>query len=292
MRFSIFARSRYVGTRRSRLNLTERYECGSEYTHVMRLTQFLFLPTRSEPMSETYPNSDWRKVHAQSYNMHREVGKCAGDIQMLTLMQTGIEEYAESKSEPHSKLLDELMKETYAVMSIPQMVVGSLEGTFLRMMVEISKAKHVLEIGMFTGYSALAMAEGLPPDGRLTTLEIDPKAISIAMKYFSRSEQSKKIHVIEGPAAEVLEQLPGPFDLVFIDADKTNYKNYYEAVLPKMPSGGIILVDNVLWSGRVLAPETEDDVAIAEFNDHVSKDSRVERVLLTIRDGVFFIRKK
>lgn len=211
---------------------------------------------------------------------------------MLTLTKPGIEEYARSKTEPVSSLLNQLVRETEEIMDIPQMLTGQLEGRFLKMMVAISGAKNVLEIGMFTGYSALSMAEGLPADGKLTTLEIDPKAIVMAKKYFERSEYGRKITVIEGDAMQSLRKLAEPFDFVFIDADKVNYANYYEAVLPKLRSGGVILVDNALWSGAVLDPRTEDDRAIASFNDRVARDERVDRVLLTIRDGVFFIRKK
>lgn len=211
---------------------------------------------------------------------------------MLTLQKPGIEEYAQSKTQPVETLLDELTKETHEKMALPQMLTGPIEGTFLRLMTKISNAKHALEIGMFTGYSALNIASGLPHDGTLTTLEIDPDCIAMAKRYFDKSEHGKKIRVMEGPGLESLKKLDGPFDIVFIDADKTNYKNYYEAVMPKLKSGGIILVDNVLWSGAVLDPKTEDDHAIADFNNHVAADSRVERVLLTIRDGVFFIRKK
>jgi len=211
---------------------------------------------------------------------------------MLTLTSPGIEEYAQSKTEPTNALLDELHRETHARMEYPQMLTGPIEGSFLRLMVQITGAKSILEIGMFTGYSALSMAEGLPADGKLTTLEINPKCIEFAKKYFERSEHGRKIVVKEGPALESLKQLDGPFDLVFIDADKGNYKNYYEAVLPKLKSGGIILIDNVLWSGAVLDPKTDDDKAIDALNNHVAGDNRVDKVLLTIRDGVFFIRKK
>jgi caffeoyl-CoA O-methyltransferase len=211
---------------------------------------------------------------------------------MLTLSTPGIEEYAESKSDVHNKLLDDLWKETHAKTTHPQMLTGPLEGAFLRLMVRISGAKNILEIGTFTGYSALSMAEGLPADGRIVTLEIDKDNIAIARKYFERSEHGKKIELKEGPALESLKHVDGPFDLVFIDADKTNYKNYYEAIMPKLHSGSVILIDNVLWSGRVLKPETEEDKAICEINDIVSRDSSVEKVLLTVRDGVFLIRKK
>ncbi len=211
---------------------------------------------------------------------------------MLTLTRPGIEEYAESKTQPTNALLTELHKATHEEMDYPQMLTGPIEGSFLRLMVQITGAKSILEIGMFTGYSALSMAEGLPADGTVTTLEINPKCIQFAKKYFDKSEHGKKITVKEGPALESLAALKGPFDLVFIDADKGNYKNYYEAVLPKLKSGGIILIDNVLWSGAVLDPKTEDDKAIDDLNKHVAKDNRVDKVLLTIRDGVYFIRKK
>lgn len=211
---------------------------------------------------------------------------------MLTLTRPGIEEYAESKTQPTNALLTELHKATHEEMDYPQMLTGPIEGSFLRLMVQITGAKSILEIGMFTGYSALSMAEGLPADGTVTTLEINPKCIQFAKKYFDKSEHGKKITVKEGPALESLAALNGPFDFVFIDADKGNYKNYYEAVLPKLKSGGIILIDNVLWSGAVLDPKTEDDRAIDDLNKHVAKDDRVDKVLLTIRDGVYFIRKK
>jgi caffeoyl-CoA O-methyltransferase len=210
----------------------------------------------------------------------------------LTFTKPGIEEYAESKSQRPGRVLDDLMRETYDTMQVPQMVTGPLEGQLLRWVALVTGAKRILEVGMFTGYSALSMAEALPADGQIDTLEINPAAIAVAHKYFAQSEHGKKIQIHEGPALESLKKLSGPYDLVFIDADKPNYKNYYEAALPKVRQGGVILVDNVLWSGRVLDPKDEDDNAICAFNDHVSKDERVDRVLLTIRDGVFFIRKR
>ncbi len=211
---------------------------------------------------------------------------------MLTLVQPGIDQYAMSKSEPMGALLDELVAETHEKMKYSQMLSGHLEGRFLKMMVLTSQAKNILEIGMFTGYSALCMAEGLPDDGRITTLEIDPVAIEIAKKYFAKSEHGHKISVVEGPALASIEKLKGPFDFVFIDADKPNYSNYYKAVLPKLKSGGIIMIDNVLWSGKVLDPKDEADFAITALNDLVAKADSVNKVLLTVRDGLFFVRKK
>jgi caffeoyl-CoA O-methyltransferase len=215
---------------------------------------------------------------------------------MLTLMKPGIDEYAESKCEPTSALLNSLVKETYSKMEMPQMLTGRIEGRFLKMMVQISGAKNVLEIGMFTGYSALSMAEGLPAGGKLTTLDIDDVCIKMAKGFFERSEHGSKIEVMKGPALDSLKKLKGPFDLVFIDADKTNYLNYYNAVFPMIKSGGVILVDNVLWSGNVIKEDAvkndESTKAIVEFNDFVARDERVDRVLLTIRDGLFMIRKR
>lgn len=211
---------------------------------------------------------------------------------MISLVDQKIEDYAIAKSEPTDKLLQELVDETYRRTSLPQMLTGPIEGRFLKLMVQVANARRVLEIGMFTGYSALSLAEGLPADGELFTCEIDPDVISIAKTYFARSEHGKKIHVCEGPALDSIAKLKGPFDVCFIDADKENYLNYYEAVLPLLRTGGVILIDNVLWSGRVLDPQDSTDRAIAQLNDRLSKDERVDRVLLPIRDGIFFIRKK
>ncbi len=177
-------------------------------------------------------------------------------------------------------------------MSMPQMLSGHLEGRFLKIMVEISQAKNILEIGMFTGYSALSMAEGLPDNGHLTTLEIDEKAIGIAKKYINQSNYKDQITILAGNALENIKKMSGMFDLVFIDADKTNYFNYYEAIMPKVKSGGLIIVDNTLWGGEVLNPHTEDGIAIDNFNNKIMQDTNVSIVMLTIRDGVTLIRKK
>lgn len=211
---------------------------------------------------------------------------------MLTLTKPGIEEYALGKTEQHDSVLEELMKETRETQEFPQMLTGPIEGQFLKQLVTITGAKRVVEVGTFTGYASLKMAEGMPADGKLTTLDLNPVCLAVARKYFAKSEHGKKIEVIEGPALESIAKIDGPLDLVFIDADKGNYLNYYEALLPKVRSGGVILVDNVLWSGGVLEPKTDDDKAINAFNERVSKDDRVEKVLLTVRDGVYFIRKK
>ncbi|MGZ5564184.1 MAG: O-methyltransferase, partial [Chthoniobacterales bacterium] len=149
-----------------------------------------------------------------------------------------------------------------------------------------------LEIGMFTGYSTLMMAEALPDDGRLITCEIDPKAEAIARRYFAQSPQGQRITIRMGPALETIRTLSGPLDLVFIDADKVNYSNYYEACIPLLRPGGLIIGDNVLWSGKVIDPKDDDTRAIVAFNRLVQSDPRVENVCLTVRDGMMLARKR
>jgi caffeoyl-CoA O-methyltransferase len=211
---------------------------------------------------------------------------------MEFIVEPTIEQYAQDQSDPAQALAQELWDKTHADVDLPQMLVGPLEGAFLRMMVRLSGAKRVLEIGTFTGYSALYMAEGLPEDGELITCDVNEKTTALAKEFWSRSEHGKKIQSRLGPALETIAQLEGAFDLVFMDADKGNYSNYYEAVIPKMKSGGVILADNVLWSGKVLQPEEDSDKALAAFNAKVLADPRVENVLVTLRDGVNVIRKR
>jgi len=165
------------------------------------------------------------------------------------------------------------------------MQVGRVEGTFLKMLVAIAGARRVLEIGTFTGYSALCMAEALPDDGELHTLDRDPEATRVARSFFDKSPHGKKIRLHLGDALDSLRALPADatFDLVFIDADKERYTDYFEAVLPLLRKGGLVVADNTLWSGRVLAPTSETDRAIVRFNDHVMNDPRVENVLFDPR---------
>jgi predicted O-methyltransferase YrrM len=211
---------------------------------------------------------------------------------MQPLVAEEIEAYAESHTEPVDPLFEELREETQRSMASPQMQVGRVEGTFLKTLVSISRARRALEIGMFTGYSALMIAAGLPEGGELVTCDVDPKAESIARRYFARSPHGSKIKIRMGPALETLRTLPGPLDFVFIDADKENYSNYYDAAIPLLSPGGLLVADNALWSGKVLDPKEASDRAIAAFNDRVAADPRVEKVLLTIRDGMFLARKR
>jgi caffeoyl-CoA O-methyltransferase len=210
----------------------------------------------------------------------------------LTLVAEPIDQYAEEHSEKVAPLFGELRDETYRDMNVPEMQVGRIEGTFLRMLVRLVRARRVLELGMFTGYSALMMAEGLPEDGELITCDIDPKAEAVARRYFAKSPHGQKIRIAMGPALETIKTLKAPIDLVFIDADKVNYSNYFEAVLPFLPQNGLMVADNTLWSGSVLDPRDDAGRALAAFNDKVARDERVEKVLLTVRDGMMLIRKK
>ncbi|MGH9066514.1 MAG: O-methyltransferase [Acidimicrobiales bacterium] len=211
---------------------------------------------------------------------------------MPPIVSPELEAYAEAHTSPPPPHLAALAEETRATMSSPGMMVGALEGRFLEMLVWASGARQVLEIGTFTGYSSLSMAEGLAPDGHITTCEVNPAHAEVARRHIAASPHADRIEVREGPAAETLEGLDGPFDLVFIDADKASYLAYYEAVLPKLAPGGLIAVDNTLWSGAVIDPsdERESNVAMRAFNDHVVADHRVTCAQLTVRDGVTLIR--
>ena len=202
-----------------------------------------------------------------------------------------IEQYAFDHTSEEGELLRRLEKETYEKLEIPQMTTGRIEARLLKLLARLVGAQRILEIGTFAGYSALSMAEALPEDGTLVTCDEDPVAIAFAKKYFSESRHGKKIKQMEGPALKSISKLTGSFDMAFIDADKINYSNYYEAILPMIRPGGLIAVDNVLWSGRVLDPQDESDRAIHQFNERVVKDQRVESVLLTVRDGLNCIIK-
>jgi caffeoyl-CoA O-methyltransferase len=205
---------------------------------------------------------------------------------MINFVNEDILNYADQFSSPEPELFAELARETRATQKDPQMMVGHGEGLFLRLVVKVARARRVLEIGTFTGYSALAMAMALPADGELITCDVDPVATATAQKYWAKSPHGKKIHLKLAPASDTIPTLTGPFDLVFIDADKPGYIKYWETALPLLREGGVIIADNVLWSGRVLEPKDDATRAIAAFNAHVAGDARVEHVMLPIRDGI------
>ena len=211
---------------------------------------------------------------------------------MEPLVDPNLERYAEEHSSEVPELLQRLERETLASMKSPQMLSGRTEGQLLRLLIRMIGASRVLEVGTFTGYSALMMASALPANGELITLEVDPLAEAVARRYFAESEHGAKIRLLMGPALENLAALAGPFDLAFVDADKQNYPRYYDRILPLLRPGGVLAVDNVLWSGRVLDPRDEETRAIHELNERARTDQRVEHVLLTVRDGVLIARKR
>jgi caffeoyl-CoA O-methyltransferase len=212
---------------------------------------------------------------------------------MAFIVNEQVEEYAAEHTTQLNELFDRLAAETREKTTAPQMMVGRIEGGFLATLVRLTGAKRVLELGTFTGYSSIAMASALGDDGRIVTCDVDPEATAIARRYMDESGHGDKIEIKLGPALETIQTLEGPFDIVFIDADKPNYLNYYEAVLPRLGERGFIAADNTLWSGRVLEPGgDESTLAIKEFNDQVESDPRVTAVMLTVRDGVTLIRPK
>lgn len=213
---------------------------------------------------------------------------------MDTIIPKAIDDYCAAHSAPPSALRQELADYTLRHCAQPQMLVGALEAALLQMLIRMSGARRVLEIGLYTGYSALAMAEALPDDGEITSCDINPQTSAIAQSFFDRSPHGRKIAVRLGPALTTLMTLSAdrPFDFAFLDADKENYPAYYEALLPRLRPGGLLVADNALWSGRVLDPKEKTDHALVTFNQGVRVDPRVENVLLPVRDGVMLVRKR
>src|SRR5919202_4406040 len=197
-------------------------------------------------------------------------------------LDPAVEEYIEAHTTPPEPHLAALAEETRASLESPQMLTGAVEGSFLEMLVWAAAPQLVLELGTYSGYSALSMAPALPEDGRIDTCEVDERHAEVARRYIAESPYADRIHLHLGPALETIERLEGEFDFVFIDADKPNYVNYYEAVLPRLSKRGFIAADNTLWSGRVLddADQEEGTRAIRAFNEHVKSDPRVTSVML------------
>ena len=213
---------------------------------------------------------------------------------MKSLVLPEIEAYAEAHSCPESDVCRRLREETYRSMEFPQMVVGPLEGAFLKVMALSVGAQRVLEIGTFTGYSALCFAEGLPEAGQVVTCDIDPDSTAMAQRFWDQSPVGSKIQLRLGLALDTMHELQGPFDLIFIDADKANYVNYFRRSLDLISDHGVILIDNVLWNGEVLKspPPDSNSATIQELNRIVHNDSRVSAVLVTIRDGILVIKPR
>jgi caffeoyl-CoA O-methyltransferase len=209
------------------------------------------------------------------------------------LLDERLATYAEAHTTARPPLFEELRAATRAHSEAHEMQVGVVEGALLKLLCASLGARRVLEIGTFTGWSALCMAEALPEGGRLVTCDRDPAATALARSFFDRSEHGAKIEIRLGDALETVRSLAGGerFDLAFIDADKSRYLPYFEAILPLLRVGGLLVADNTLWSGRVLDPRSEDDRGIVAFNDALVADRRVEVVQLPVRDGVTVARK-
>ena len=205
-----------------------------------------------------------------------------------------IQQYVEDHSDVESPLLSKINRETHARVMMPRMLSGHLQGRVLSMLTHMIQPKVILEVGTYTGYSALCMAEGLAKDGKLITLDINEELHDQVQGYFDESDYSAQIDYRIGNAMELIPEINEPFDLVFIDADKKNYLNYYNLVIDQVRSGGFIIADNVLWSGKVVQTEkiTKDTQVILDFNRFVQEDDRVENVLFPIRDGLMIVRKK
>ena len=210
---------------------------------------------------------------------------------MVSLVSPEIDTYASEHTTPLPPYLEDLTRVTLERMGGAGMISGPVVGGLLRTLVWASGARRVLEIGTFTGFSALMMAEALPDDGSLLTCDKDAKAAAVAREFFAKSPHGHKIELRLGPALDTIGGLEGPFDFVFIDADKENNAAYYERAVELLSPRGLIAVDNVLWGGRVLDPITDTDRAIADFNRRVQSDPRVENVLLPVRDGVTVVRR-
>ena len=206
-----------------------------------------------------------------------------------------ITKYVGEHTTPEPDVLQELNRETNAKVLMPRMLSGHLQGQLLSMMSHMIQPKQILEIGTYTGYSAICLASGLQQGGSLHTIDINDELAPMVNRYIQKANLSEKIKIHTGNALEIIPQLKETFDLVFIDADKINYSNYYDLVFNKVRKGGFIFADNVLWDGKVLEPESKMDAdtkAIHAFNTKVLNDKRVQHVLMPVRDGVMVIRKQ
>jgi caffeoyl-CoA O-methyltransferase len=213
----------------------------------------------------------------------------------MDFLDERLTEYVEQHTKDESAILAKLNRETQAKVIMPRMLSGHLQGRVLSMLSHMIKPQRILEIGTYTGYSALCLAEGLPENGKLITIDINEELHDMVMRYVKEAGYENKIEVLSGDATKIIPLLEEQIDLVFIDADKENYALYYDLTFDKLSKGGYIVADNVLWSGNILKPEDEMDsetLALHNFNKKIQSDDRVENVLFPIRDGLMIIRKK
>jgi predicted O-methyltransferase YrrM len=212
----------------------------------------------------------------------------------MNFISPELEQYAGIHTSPESELLARINRETHLEVLQPRMLSGHLQGRVLSLLANLLKPKRILEIGTYTGYSALCLAEGLPDDGTLITIDVNEELQARVQGYFNDSAYKNQIEYYIGDAIELIPTLSDTWDLVFIDADKKNYLNYYDLVIEHMNPGGIILADNILWSGKVIDETAQDreTVLLRKYNERIQADERVENILLPIRDGIMVARKK
>ena len=213
---------------------------------------------------------------------------------MINFIDDNILNYSISKSEKESKLLNDLYRETYLKVLNPRMISGHYQGRILSLISKIISPKKILEIGTYTGYSAICLCEGMDKDGILHTIDNNKELVEIQNKYFKKANLTNKIVQHSGDAKNIIPSIDEEFDIVFIDADKESYPEYYDLIINKVRSGGIIIADNILWSGKILEKVEKDDQAtksIIEFNNKIIEDDRVKNIILPIRDGLSIVRK-
>lgn len=213
---------------------------------------------------------------------------------MMTLLNEKLDDYIDDHTSQEDDVLFELNRETHLKTYYPRMLSGKVQGKFLEMIVQMIKPSRVLEIGTFTGYSAISMAKALPENGKIITLEVNPEMESFIRKFIHKSGLENKIDLLIGDAVQLIPKMEEVFDLIFIDADKEQYIDYYNLSMEKLSQGGFILADNVLWSGKVLETDEKSDKetkGIKAFNDFVATDPRVEQVIISVRDGLLLARK-
>jgi predicted O-methyltransferase YrrM len=209
---------------------------------------------------------------------------------MPSITDPDVERYATDRTSPFPEFLQRIAAATRAEMHAPEMLAGELQGRFLEFLMFALKARRVLELGTYSGYSALAMASGMPPGGEIITCEADPDTAAVARRNIADSPYASMIDVREGPALDTIAELSGPFDFIFIDADKSGYPAYYDACLPLLDAGGLLALDNMLRDGDVLDPRDDTARLMAELNDRIAADPRVVQILLPLRDGVMLVR--
>ena len=212
----------------------------------------------------------------------------------MNIINPKLDKYIKEHTTPENGLLNSLNRETHLKVMFPRMLSGHVQGKFLEMISCMLRPEKILEIGTYTGYSAICLAKGLKKEGRLHTIEINPELVNISEKYFNEAGLKKQIIQHVGNADEIIPKLNEMFDLVFIDADKENYLNYFHLIFDKVRKGGFILADNAFWDGKVVESKTQNDKeteGIKKFNDFIQNNERVENILVSVRDGILLIRK-